>query len=555
MFQESIWGIDLGGASVRVVRLERRSSGHGHVAYEVTAVDRVELYQDPKTSRPDEMDAALRRALGLFVTNHRIGSRDRVGVAIPSLGFEAFTIEVPPMAPARTKELINYELHKRTHAAGNELVFGYRETPAPSAHERRFLAIAGPAGILGAYSDALRTAGIDVDCLTIAPIATLDAFAADHTDLRDTICIHIGVGLTEIAFATREGLQMRAEPDGTAWLSREMCVRFGFSEQEADAERRLLESGTVAPRFVNIVKEFSAKIVKNVAAALEYTNKRGRGSAFRRILLVGEGSRVPSLAEELKLQLGMVVDIHTKWNRIAIHKRLMGHAIATEVPSFTSAIGAALGAVPGSPTVSFVTPPAVRETLRLAPMLMMSTAVLALSVGASYGMLQFAKSRTAGAIVEARGTTETLQKQMEAATEVERVAARGEIAAQAWSLPREWLAWEKLCTSLLEGLGQDAVVHKLESRILQNGDLQADVQFTIPRLVVDGAVESRPRSFQTDVAVMLGARSLPEPTLLEQHPVVQEGDAPPRFDYFKIRVVFPVCLSNDHDRREPGERK
>src|SRR5262245_24972555 len=108
MFRETIWGVDVGSTAVRVVGLARTPGG-----LEIHLAEKLDTYRDPKASPVEEMSAALRKALSIFRVNHRVGLRDRVGVAIPGLGFETQLIDLPPITTKKIDEIVAYEIKSR----------------------------------------------------------------------------------------------------------------------------------------------------------------------------------------------------------------------------------------------------------------------------------------------------------------------------------------------------------------------------------------------------------------------------------------------------------
>lgn len=594
MFQTSIWGIDLGATLVRVVRLTA-SGGR----YEIAAVDRIDLYRDPLQATPDELDQALRRALAIFVGNHKIKTGDRVGVAIPGLGFEAFLVELPHVEPARQKGLMDYELLNRFGVAGAHFVRAERKLPSPAAGEDRFLVATGSAGTLGAYLDALRSVDIEPDRLTIAPVALVDALAADGRETRSAVVVRLGVGTTDIAVTLRDGPHARTEADGTGWIARQLRQRHGLSEQEADQERRELEASRGNKRFADITKNYALRIAERVESVVNMTRAKNRGFTPRAIVLMGEGSRIPGVLEVLTSRLGAPVELHTSWHKIAFHRGLIGHALATEVPAFATAVGAALQAsFPVEQCLTFVQPGQVREAARFMPGMGLATAVLALSVAGTDWMLQMG--------VAAAETHQTRRNELYQLIDQKRDLLKLQIDtrvlgadhARTATVAREWEAWERMMSRAHESLGAYAKIHRSSSRFDgRASQIITEITCSIPRgvegatsrpvpaaPVVDstGTPESQPSnniqgdrtgipgdgmrgrtedpgdassrpaaSFENDVVVMFRANELPDPEVVshETVPVFQPSagsgglvaSAPSGLvDIYKIRLRVPV---------------
>ncbi len=557
MFDEPIWGIDLGSTSVRVVRLARRGA-----SFEIVDVDRIDTYRDPALTSPEELDAALRKALAIFAVNHRIGARDRVGIAIPGLGFETLVLDLPPVADRRLGDLVDYEVRARAGAAASDMIHAFRELPGPSVNERRVLVAMGAAGVVGGYLDAFASAGISADRVVLAPLAFANALQADGLEVRDAVAVRVGVGATDLVVGLREGPLTRTEPEGTLWIARTLRERLGLGVKEAEGERRAIETRQGDPRSQGVAADFAERLVTKIASAIEAGRLRSSAFVPQRILIAGEGARIKGLTETISKKLAIPVEVHAKWNRVAIGKHLFGHALATEVPALTIALGAAIDAAGASESgLSIVPRNRVRETARALPLVGVAVAAL---VAGTFAGDRFA-THAERTIDAAREFTDdawsqaTIREQLVALREQEdgRAASDG----RALDLIDDWLVWERATGRLLESLDPDAVVRSARFDRVGPGALRATVTALFPRTGSAGASGDPPRTaaardFESVVSGPLRTGLFPAPRRLEHRLVAApRADAPAvsddgshaaLFDLFRFEVTLA------HDTDEPG---
>ncbi|MFN0207272.1 MAG: pilus assembly protein PilM [Planctomycetota bacterium] len=549
MFNDAVWGIDLGSTSVRVVRLGKRGAN-----YEINLVDRIDTYRDPMRSTAEDLDAALRKALSIFVVNHKIKKSDRVGVAIPGVGFETFLLDLPPVTKKRIPELVDYEVRTRLGAAGPESIHGYCEIPGPSINETRVLAAAGSGGIVGAYLDALSGVSIVPDRITISPLAVLDALRFDGFEVRDAVVVRIGVGTCDIVLGLRDGPLTKTDPDGTMWIARTLEERFGLGEKEANSERHDLESSRADARFRNVGVEFADRLAQKITNAIEFGRARNTAFSPRRILITGAGVNIPGLADRVSLTLKLPVEIHNKWNRVAIHKQLFGHSLVAEVPSFSSALGAALDAGGSShATVSLCRTNLAREIQRKTPAIVFSIAALWAGAAGSEWILHHAKVTNTESEKVINEVAERLESSKEIVKLKESARQREDRALLAWRIPAEWNAWEQSLTSVLESLDERATIEAADWNHTEKAVVLI-LQFTLP-MSEDGAP---PPNFDTNVRSRFRASGLPEPSLLEESAIfAPASDGTPRRQTgarMKVKFEFDISVNDTKPFGNGGRR-
>lgn len=542
MLDEPVWGIDLGATCVRVVRIARRVRG-----FEITAVDRIDTYLDPNTSSADALDAGLRKALSIFRVNHRVGERDRIGVAIPGLGFETALFDLPPVDAARTKELVQYEMERRLGSRLAESTWDFAPVPGPSSHERRVLVVFGPTGLVGGYLDAFAATDLHPDRLLLSPFALVEALRTDGCEPREALCVRAGVGLTDLVFGPREGPEIRTEPEGTLWVAQALRERFGLGEKEADGERRAMERGEVNPQFASVASEYAARLIGRIESALAFVRARHASYAPHRVIVAGEGAAIPGVTEALRERFPVPVQVHTTWNRFALAKPLFGKSLAHELSTFSVALGAAIDAAtrPAS-VVSLVTPPKHRALARRMPLVVASTALLGLGVVSADRIVAAASLEA----TEAHHLVGEIRSQLQAREDLsagrEEWRQREQRAERAWRLRAEWDAWDRALSQVLEALDPSSVI--LRSRFEQKGDaLVGRIDVALPR-ASDANGTRTPRDFEAVVGSRLRAAGFAEPRLVQTRAIdVLALNAPasanPTHELFAFELAIPVAAS------------
>jgi Tfp pilus assembly PilM family ATPase len=539
MFAESIWGLDLGSTSVRVVRLARRGA-----SFEITDVDRIDTYRDPVSSSAEELDAALRKALSIFRVNHRLGRRDRIGVAIPGLGFETFLVDLPPVATKRVNELVGYELKNRLENRGSEISSGFIQLPTPSINERRVLVGAGPSGLVGGYLDALQANEIQPDRMILSPVALVDALRTDGLDVREAVCVRAGPGLTDIVLCTRDGPETRTEPEGTLWISRVLRERHGLGAKEAEGERRSIEAREGNPQFAEVVDEYAQRLVAKIEAALLYHRGRHPGFSPNRILLTGEGARIVGVPEALQGRFAVPTETHNKWNRVAIAKHLFGRTLANDLSSFSVALGAAIDVASASTTTFSLIPPSTgKELARTGPALIAAVCALALGVFAADRFVAAASNETVEAAKLTTQIRERIQSAQALSAELDQSVVRATSANKVWQLSAEWNAWEKATARALETLDPSAIVLRCSWERGER-EIVGTITLALPR-TVNASGEPVARDFGSHVTTPLHVADFPEPKILAHRAVDKWTlDAPtsaaPTADLYQFELRVPV---------------
>lgn len=520
MFENAVWGVDIGSASLRVVRLVRRGR-----KFEITTVDRIETYRDPKEATVEELDAVLRKAISIFLVNHRVRANERLCIAIPGLAFESVLLDLPPVQSRRVPELVDYEIKTRFAALG-DVVTGFTILPGTSANERRVLAGAGPAAILGGYLDALGAYGLEPDRIVLAPHAFVDALRIDGIDPRDSIAVRAGMSLTDLVANTREGPIAHTEPEGTLWMARALRERHGLGVKEADGERRALESGEGPHRFEALALEYADRLVSSVESILAKAQNQHPGWSPHRIVLAGEGARVKGVEERLRRCLGVPVTSHVQWHRIALRKHLFGKSLVGELPSFGVALGAAASAL-SRDCISFSLIPANarREIERSVPLLGAAVLAFAAGLGVSDLCLRAAEKANAASASIVADARARLARRRELRELAEVTVRRQASINRAWRLAAEWKGWERATAELLNLLGPEALVLECQWRRSDDGRRAIVTPVVgVPRSVIH---DGRSDPYVESVVERAKVAGFPAPRLLASRSVATLSTSAP----------------------------
>ncbi|NBG89173.1 cell division protein FtsA [Isachenkonia alkalipeptolytica] len=173
-----------------------------------------------------------------------------------------------------------------------------------------------PEIVVESLHTVMAKAGLEVDCLTLEPIAALDIIVPENIRLLNIALVDVGAGTSDIAI-TKDGTVVGYGMTGVAGdeITEEIAKTFLLGFDQSEALKCKLSSGE-EHIITNIIgetlkvstKEVLEKIrgrIDSVAEKIAKEIMEINGKATSAVFLVGGGSQIPGISEGIARHLGL----------------------------------------------------------------------------------------------------------------------------------------------------------------------------------------------------------------------------------------------------------
>ena len=334
------WGIDIGKFSFKAVKMVQ-------MRHRVEIQDIEYIPYDLKTGKEDEIQDAIYEALALFVEG-RDFSNQSVAVALPGrVAFSRF-INLPPVDVRKMRDFVSYEAQQQIPFSIDEVVWSYHcLTEQPNEGEEMEVGIfAIKREIVDSFLEELQPFQLDPDVLTIVPLALLNFFKheVEAEEEGAILVVDVGADHTDLLVIQKDRFWLRNLPFAAKNFTN--AIKKKLKVSYADAEKLKWNIGTSkhGKKIAKILRSHFEELADELNRSMGYYKSMVGQVKFKRIYLVGGGSKVHGLSQFLQKQLRVEVKRLTSrfLSNIQLSERLDLEILRDNFESFSVAIGLAL---------------------------------------------------------------------------------------------------------------------------------------------------------------------------------------------------------------------
>lgn len=347
-----VWGIDIGQAGLKAIRLQYVDSAEQVVA---TAFDYV---PHPKIlSQPDAIpEELIPQALEKFLSRNDLRG-DQVAICVPGQSALARFIQLPPVESSKVGEIVKYEARQQIPFALEEVIWDY-QTLGKGTEESGFL-LEAEVGLFAMKRDLVMQqlkpftdAGVEVDLIQIAPLALYNYLSFDQFGIRIgdetvamdeyTIVLDMGADNTTLLVSNGQKIWIRNVPIGgnhfTRALTKEMKLTFAKAEHLKCNATKSPDPRAVFQALRPVFNDYVSEIQRSIG----FFSSVNRDAKISRVLGMGNGFKLAGLQKFLQQNLQYEV------NRVETFSGIVGDAVLTaplfeeNILSFAVPYGAAL---------------------------------------------------------------------------------------------------------------------------------------------------------------------------------------------------------------------
>jgi len=395
----SAWGIDIGQAGLKAIKLRVSGDGERVVA---TAFDYI---PHPKIlSQPDAIpEELIREALKTFLERNKV-SGDLIGISVPGQASLAKFIKLPPVEASKVAEIVKYEARQQIPFDLNDVIWDYQ--PIGGGVEESGFMLEAEVGLFAMKRDLVYDAmrpftnnGEEIELVQMAPLALYNYLSYDVLGFRKTaetpeppagedyyVVLDMGADNTTLLVSNGRSIWIRNVPIGgnhfTRALTREMKLTFAKAEHLKCNATKAPDPKAVFQAMRPVFNDYVSEIQRSIG----YFGSVNRAAKIRKIVGVGNGFRLAGLQKFLQQNLQYEVERLESFNGISGDNVLTDPLFIDNMMTFAVPYGIALQTIGKTRIRTSLLPPEVavgRKIRSKKPWAIAAAAGLMLAMGVS----------------------------------------------------------------------------------------------------------------------------------------------------------------------------
>ena len=346
------WGIEIGQAALKAIRLEFNDNTEQVVA---TAFDYV---PHPKIlSQPDAIpEELIAQSIEKFLSRNNV-QKDSVSISVPGQSALTRFVQLPPVDASKISDIVQFEARQQIPFDLEEVIWDYQTFG--SADEETGYMLDAEVGIFAMKRDLIEQhympfteAKVELDLIQTVPLALFNFLTFDQLGLRrddqpddssdHVLLLDMGVDNTTLIVSNGHKIWTRNVPIGgnhfTRALTKDMKLTFAKAEHLKCNATRSPDPRAVFQALRPVFNNFVAEIQRSIG----FFSSVNREAQISRIVGVGNGFRMAGLQKFLQQNLQYDVERLDTFNEI-IGDNVIGEPLFTEnILTFAVPYGMAL---------------------------------------------------------------------------------------------------------------------------------------------------------------------------------------------------------------------
>ena len=298
------WGIEIGAAAIKAVKLEATGDGGARL------LEHANIVHPKPLSTPDvNPNDVLRVSLGALASQYDL-SKAQIAISVPGHAAFARFAKLPPVEPKKVPDIVKFEAMQQIPFSLDQVEWDYQTFVTPDSPDVEVGIFAITREKVMERLTMLQDVGITPNYVVLSPIAVYNALAFDlgfDNQTPGTIIVDVGTTSTDLVIATPGRMWIRTFPIGGHQFTDALVQQLGLSYAKADKIKREAEDSTHARQIFQAMRPSFANLAQDIQRSIGYYQSLNRDANLTRLIGVGSTFLLPGLRKYLKQQLSMDV--------------------------------------------------------------------------------------------------------------------------------------------------------------------------------------------------------------------------------------------------------
>ncbi|RMG19025.1 MAG: type IV pilus assembly protein PilM [Planctomycetota bacterium] len=296
----SVWGIDIGKAALKAVKLRRTREG-----LEIQAIEHIPYpIEDDEDERQEHVNDALRS----FLSKHRIGS-DTVVVGIPGQHALSRFIQLPPVDRSKLAVMVRMEAQQQIPFPISEVNWDFVQLPQEEPGGEVEVGIfATRSELIDGFLADMQEHGLQPDIVTIVPLAIYNFVRHNGGEFDEaTVILDIGAEHTDLVIVDGERFWIRNLRIAGNDITKALAERFKIPFAEAEKLKRSSSKSPQARKIFSAMKPVLKDLLGEIHRSVGFFKSQAEDLDVKRMILLGDGAKLKNLTKFFKEELGYPV--------------------------------------------------------------------------------------------------------------------------------------------------------------------------------------------------------------------------------------------------------
>lgn len=275
-------------------------------------------------------------------------STKKVVIALPEASVFSRLILLPEVEESKLEQAIYYEAKQYLPVPVEDIQLEWIPVSRNQSEGKvfvQYLLVAAPKKIVGKYVELMELAGLDPIAIETETVATARSYTYNNNFTEGVLVMDFGGSNTDISVIKGKNVIFsQSIGNGSDVLTKSLMSEFNLDIMQAEQYKRIygLLQDQAEGKIATALDPMMKVIVNEINKTINYFKEHLRENTPTQIYIVGDGAKLPGLAEYLVQHLGIPAMVNDPISSLKMDDKLRTEITQISTVGFSVALGLAL---------------------------------------------------------------------------------------------------------------------------------------------------------------------------------------------------------------------